>query len=102
MPRPRPTIAPPQQHGLGGLLGLLLGGGGGSTAPAPLPQAPAPAPATVLSPTVHAALMAQQTDPRQQPGQAPGTAFLQAQGQNTSGMTDGQIADALKKSMGMY
>lgn len=102
MPRPRPTIAPPQQHGLGGLLGLLLGGGGGSTAPAPLPQAPAPAPATVLSPTVHAALMAQQTDPRQQPGQAPGTAFLQAQGQNTSGMTDGQVADALKKSMGMY
>ena len=36
------------------------------------------------------------------PSQPVGASFLQAQGQNTSGMTDGQVADALKKSMGMY
>ena len=36
------------------------------------------------------------------PSQPVGASYLQAQGQNTAGMTDGQVADALKKSMGMY
>lgn len=36
------------------------------------------------------------------PSQPVGASFLQAQGQNTSGMTDGQVANELKKAMGLY
>ena len=72
---------------LGHLYNFLTGGPvtGGILSMIPAPRVSAPAPSAPAAPS-----------------QPVGASFLEAQGQNTSGMTDGQVADALKKSMGMY
>jgi hypothetical protein len=76
-----PTINPGAQMG-----GPLPGGG-----------QPAPAAASPRNAALHAALIGQQTDKRS--NNKPGVSFLEAKGQNTSGMTAGELANALNKSI---
>ena len=72
--------------------GLVVPVNGAQPGPSMAPQQAAVAHALLN----HSALMSQQTDKR---SARPGVSYLEAQGQNTSNMTAGELANALNKSI---